>query len=166
MHIDYRIELRCTQEQLWPYLDEPEKLKLWVTTLVDAGSTSKLPRAVGATFEMHVREGRRVARYDGRINSYDPPRHLGVSFWGGFLPPSAVIQVDYRTADLGNRTRLEYSSELDTSSLSGPTKLALPIARIFTFFQIRYFFRNLKRIVEAASRSEASRERGESRPRA
>jgi hypothetical protein len=157
MHIDYRIELRCTQEQLWPYLDEPDKLKLWVTTLVSADSTSQLPRAVGTTFEMHVREGRRVARYLGRVNSYDPPRHLGVSFWGGFLPRSAVIQVDYRTADLGNRTRLEYYSQIDSSSLSGPIKLALPIARIFTFFQIRYFFRNLKRICEAAARSEAAR---------
>ena len=59
------------------------------------------------------------------------------------------MQVDYRLADLGTHTRLEYQAEVDTDDLRGPVKLAIPLARVFTFFQLRYFMRNLKRLVEA-----------------
>ncbi len=67
------------------------------------------------------------------------------------------MKVDYRLADLDSRTRLEYYSEIDTSPLRGPIKLAIPLARVFTFFQIRYFMRNLKRLAEAAARAESTR---------
>ena len=64
------------------------------------------------------------------------------------------MHVDYRVADLTSRCRLEYYAEIDTSPLRGPIKLAIPIARLFNFFQLRYFMRNLKRLAEAAGRSE------------
>ncbi len=89
MHIEYRAEFRCTPWQLWPFIDDAEKQKLWLTTLVDIVPTSQLPRAAGATFDMRVREGRRIARYEGRIHAYDPPRHLGASFWGGAFAPES-----------------------------------------------------------------------------
>ncbi|MBI3837126.1 MAG: SRPBCC domain-containing protein [Planctomycetia bacterium] len=157
MHVEFRAECRCTPWELWRFLDETEKQKLWMTTLLEITTTSQLPRAVGTTFDMRVREGRRIARYEGRINAYDPPRHLGVSFWGGALSRGVVMQVDYRLADLGSRTRLEYYALIDTEPLSGPIKLAIPIARVFMFFQLRYFMRNLKRLAEASARSEATR---------
>ncbi len=156
MHVEYRAEFRCTSEQLWSFIDDAEKQRLWLTTLVDITSTSRLERAVGSTFDMRAREGRGISRYEGRINAYDPPRHLGVSFWGGRFAPGIIMKVDYRLADLGDRTRLEYYAEVNTDSLPGPVKLAIPIARVFSFFQLRYFMRNLKRLAEAAARSEAS----------
>ncbi len=110
-----------------------------------------------------MREGRQISRYEGRINAYDPPRHLGVSFWGGRFAAGVVMKVDYRLADLGTHTRLEYQAEVDTDALRGPVKLAIPLARVFTFFQLRYFMRNLKRLVEAGTRTDAplaSAERG------
>jgi hypothetical protein len=157
MHVEFRDEFRCTPAQLWPFIDEIEKQRLWLTTLVDLTPTSELERAVGTTFDMRVREGRKISHYEGRINAYDPLRHIGVSFWGGRFAPGMVMQVDYRLADLGDRTRLEYYAEIDTDMLHGPVKLALPLARIFTFFQVRYFMRNLKRLAEASARSDASR---------
>lgn len=163
MHVEYRAEFRCTPWQLWPFLDDAEKQKLWLTTLLDVVPTSQVPRAVGATFDMRVREGRRTSHYEGRLNAYDPPRHLGVSLWGGAFQPGVVMRVDYRLADLGSTTRLEYDAEVDTQSLRGPIKLAIPIARVFTFFQIRYFMRNLKRLAEAAARGEAARKSAASR---
>jgi hypothetical protein len=124
---------------------------------VDILPTSSQPRAAGSTFDLRVREGRRIASYEGRIDAYDPPRHLGVSFWGGSFRQGVVMRVDYRVADLQNCCRLEYYAEVDTEKLRGPIRLAVPIARVFTFFQLRYFMRNLKRLAEAAARSEASR---------
>ena len=67
------------------------------------------------------------------------------------------MRVDYRSADLKPGCRLEYYAKLDTEQLRGPIKLAIPLARVFTFFQIRYFMRNLKRLAEAAAKSDAGR---------
>jgi hypothetical protein len=157
MRTEYRIEIRSTAWQLWPYLDEAEKQKLWLPTLVDIASTSTHPRAVGSTFDLRVREGRRISQYEGRINAYDPPRHLGVALWGGAFRPGMVMQVDYRVADFGHRCRLEYYAEINLDNLRGAIRLAIPIARVFTFFQLRYFMRNLKRVAEATAKSEAAR---------
>lgn len=157
MRIDYRMDVRCTPWELWPFLDDAEKQKLWLTTLIDFVPTSAIPRSAGSTFDLRVREGRRISHYEGRINAYDPPRHLGVSFWGGFFRPGMVMRVDYRIADLGDHCRLEYQSEIDFEQLRGPIKLAIPLARVFTFFQLRYFMRNLKRLAESAARLERHR---------
>ena len=157
MHVEYRAEFRCTPWQLWPFLDEVEKQRLWLTTLVEMAPTSRVPRTVGSTFDMRVREGRRIAHYEGRINAYDPPRHLGVLLWGGAFAKGVSMQVDYRIADLEGRSRLEYTAEIDTENIRGPLKLAIPLARVFTFFQVRSFMRSLQRLAESASRSESNR---------
>lgn len=157
MHVEFRGEIRCTPWQLWPFLDDPEKQKLWLTTLIDIVPTSQSPRSVGSTFDMRVHEGRRVSQYEGRVNAYDPPRHVGAQFWGGAFPPGVYMQVDYRVADLKTHCRLEYKAEVDTTAMRGAIKLAMPIARLFTFFQTRYYMRNLQRMAEAAARSEALR---------
>jgi hypothetical protein len=159
MHIEYRAEFRCRPHHLWPLLDDADKQRLWLTTLVDLVPTSPMARTVGATFDMRVREGRRIAHYEGRINAYEPSRHLGVSFWGGALGPGVVMTVDYRLADLGTRTRLEYIADIDTASLPGPMKLAIPLARVFTFFQLRYYMRNLRRLAESTAHGSAERNR-------
>ncbi len=164
MRIEYRIEMRCTPRQLWPFLDEADKQQQWLTTLIDFVPTSTNPRAVGSTFDLRVREGRRISHYEGRINAYDPPKHLGVSFWGGVFQPGMVMCVDYRIAELPTGCRLEYYAEIDIEELRGPRKLAIPLARVFAFFQLRYFMRNLKRVAEAAAKSEAGRS-GSSRTR-
>jgi hypothetical protein len=160
MRIEYRQEMRCTAWQLWPFLDNVEKQKQWLTTLIEIVPTSENPRAVGSTFDIRVREGRRIAHYEGRINSYDPPKHLGVSMWGGAFPKGMVMRVDYRVAALDGHCRLEYYANLNTEDLPAPFQLAIPVARVFTFFQLRYFMGNLKRLAEASARSEAQRQPG------
>lgn len=150
MRTEYRVDILCLPRDLWPFLDEAEKQRAWLTTLVDIVPTSKQPRAVGSTFDLRVREGRRITSYEGRINAYDPPRHLGVSFWGGAFPPNMVMRVDYRIAGTEKGCRLEYYADVNLDQLRGPIKLALPIARVFTYFQLRHFMRNLKRAAEEA----------------
>lgn len=157
MRIEYRTEMRCTPWQLWPFLDTVEKQRQWLTTLIEIVPTSEHPRAVGATFDLRVREGRRISHYEGRINAYDPPRHLGVSMWGGAFASGLVMRVDYRVAELPAGCRLEYYAEINTEELPAPFRLAIPVARVFTFFQLRAFMGNLKRLAEAAAKADTGR---------
>ncbi len=163
MRTEYRIEIHCTPDHLWPFLNDADKHREWLTTLIDIVPTSKRPQEVGSTFDLRVREGRRITNYEGRINAYDPPRHLGVAFWGGAFPPNMVMRVDYRIAALPSGCRLEYYADVNLDALRGPLKLAIPIARLFTYFQLRHLMRNLKLAAEASaatkSRIRAPRDR-------
>lgn len=161
MRIEYRTEMRCTPWQLWPFLDTVEKQKQWLTTLIEIVPTSENPRAVGSTFDLRVREGRRISHYEGRLNSYDPPRHLGVSMWGGAFPRGIVMRVDYRVAEIPTGCRLEYYAHINTEELAAPFRLAMPVARVFTFFQLRSFMTNLTRLAEAAAKADAARKQSQ-----
>ena len=162
MRVEFRKEFRCTPWDVWPFLNDPEKQRLWLTSLLDFVPTSSIPRTVGSTFDLHMRRGRRVAHFEGRISGYDPPRHMGVMLWGGEWKPGVVIQADYWLADLGTteqgpRTRLEYKAEIDIESLPFTAKLALPLARVYRFFRLRRFMNNLKRLSEDAAQSDSHR---------
>src|SRR5262245_29571123 len=78
MRTCYTGEFGCTPQRLWRFLEEPELQKQWMKGLLDNQQTSEGPPGVGSTFRMKIKEGSRVADYDGKITAYDPPRQLAV----------------------------------------------------------------------------------------
>lgn len=149
MQIPYTCEIACTPERLWIFLYEPEQQKLWMRGLLENKATSDGPTKVGSTFHMCIKEGRKASDYDGEVTAYDPPRHLGICFWGGSFGPHMKMQVDYRLTDLGGRTRLDYLAGCNTEKLPRFVRLMMPLAKIFGRLQLRGFMKTLKRLAEA-----------------
>jgi carbon monoxide dehydrogenase subunit G len=150
MRIARTVEIACAPEQLWPFLDEPEKQKLWMKGLLENEQAG--PRGVGATFRMTIREGRKAEEYRGEVTAYDPPRHLAVRFGGGAMK-GLSMQVDYRLAPLvDGGTRLDYVAAADRASLPWVLKLLMPLAQLFGRLQLRGFLRTLKRLAEEEGR--------------
>ena len=148
MQTVYSTLIDCTPEQLWPWLEEPDKQKQWMKGLLENVSTSEEPTRVGSTFRMTIQEGRRVAEYEGEVTNYDLHRHLGIKFWGEMLR-GVEIYVDYQLQDLGDRTRLDYLSTADTSEADFFIKLMMPLYKIFGMAQLKRFMKTLKRLAEA-----------------
>jgi hypothetical protein len=63
---------------------------------------------VGTKFKQRIREGGRVAEYDGEVTAYDKPHHLAVRIGN----EQFTVHVDYRFASTNSGTRLTYSAEL------------------------------------------------------
>jgi carbon monoxide dehydrogenase subunit G len=153
MRIAKTVEIACAPEQLWPFLDEPEKQKLWMKGLLESEHNG--PRGVGSTFRMKIQEGRKAAEYQGEVTAYDPPRHLAVRFGGGALK-GMCMGVDYRLTPVDGRTRLDYVAGADASCLPWGLRLLMPLVQLFGRLQLRGFLRTLKRLAEEEGRKAVS----------
>jgi carbon monoxide dehydrogenase subunit G len=148
MRIDYSMELGCTPDQLWPYLEDPQRQKQWMKGLLENTATSEGPQRVGSTFRMRIKEGGKVAEYDGQITGYEKNRYLGIRMWGGALPKEAAMNVDYRLADLNGRTRLDYVCRMEGAKFGWFMRMLMPLFAFFGKMQLKSFMRKLKSLVE------------------
>jgi carbon monoxide dehydrogenase subunit G len=149
MKMEHTMEVRCSPEHLWPFLEEPEKQKLWMKGLLANERTGEGPRGAGSTFRMKIKEGRKVAEYHGEVTAHDPPRHLGVRIWGGALPKGCVMKADYRLTPVAELTRLDYVAEMQAERLGWFLRLLMPLIKLFGRMQLRGFMKQLKRLAEA-----------------
>ena len=96
---------------------------------------------------MTAAEGAKVAEYRGEVLTHDRPRHMAVKMTGGSFGDSAML-VDYRLADLGGWTHLDYEARME---LRGLMRLFAPSSPFSAALQILAFFRTLKALAEGAS---------------
>jgi uncharacterized protein YndB with AHSA1/START domain len=149
MECTYTGNFACPPERLWRFIEEPELQKQWMKGLEDNQQTSTGPTGVGSTFRMKIKEGGKVADYDGTLTAYEPPRHLAVKMTGGNLPGGMVLHVDYRLTGQNGGTHLDYTTKM-VMSKKPPfwMRLMLPLGTIFAKIQLRGFMKTLKRLAE------------------
>jgi uncharacterized protein YndB with AHSA1/START domain len=149
MEVTYQDDFACPPERLWRFIEEPELQKQWMKGLQDNQQTSAGPNGLGSTFRMKIKEGGKVADYDGKVTAYDPPRHLAVEMTGGQLPPGSLLRVDYRLTAQNGATHLDYVAGMDmTNPLPWWMRLMMPLGKIFMKMQLRGFMKTLKRFAE------------------
>jgi uncharacterized protein YndB with AHSA1/START domain len=147
--IRYTTEFAAPPAAVWPYLEEPDKIKQWMSGVLEDRPTSEGPLGVGSTFEMKIKEGARIGTYQGEITAYEPPRHMALSMSGGYGKKPMTMHVDYRLADLGGgRTRLDYRCEAEMPK-GFLFKLMGPLFLLFGRSVVKKFMRNLRPLVEA-----------------
>jgi uncharacterized protein YndB with AHSA1/START domain len=109
-------ELNGSPDQVWPWLSEGEKLKQWVSWLVEVRG-SEPGMAVGAKRVMVMKDennGGALMEIEGVCSEYAPPSRLSfqLSSGGAFDGQQA-----YRLTDLGNgKTRLDVDSHYHFAS--------------------------------------------------
>lgn len=146
MRTAYSIEIGCSPAHLWPYLEEPERQKLWMKGLLDNVATSAQQTGVGATFKMKIKEGGKIAEYFGDVLKYERNKLLGIKLWGGNLKNMEVF-VDYTLIDLNGRTQLEYLATMEIDGLI--MKIFSPLFKAFSLMQLKSFFKTLKQLAES-----------------
>jgi hypothetical protein len=79
-----QVHIRAAQDKVFHFLADPEAAKAWVTGLVDiVPSSPGSLQTVGGRFKERVKEGSRIAEYDGEILAYDRPRAYAVRMENG-----------------------------------------------------------------------------------
>ncbi len=139
-------ELACSSAVVWPYLDDPEKQKLWIRGLLEVRPGVQKPGRVGSTFTLKVKEGPKVSEYQGEILGYEPGRLIKTKMWGGCLKQGTSMHSEWRVIDQGATTRLEFTDSIE--GVGGVMRIFLPLFRFFGRMQVRGWFRALKKIVE------------------
>jgi uncharacterized protein YndB with AHSA1/START domain len=117
-HLHHSIEIAASPQQLWPWLEDGDKLKQWVGWLVDVQVPDPSQHGVGAThIWVMTDENNRGAmmRIVAKNREYTRPSHLilQISSPDGQFTGENV----YDLKDLGNgRTRLETDSQYHFSN--------------------------------------------------
>jgi uncharacterized protein YndB with AHSA1/START domain len=108
--ITYSMEINAPIEQVFACVDDDEQVKRWMEGVEEITYLDPPDRdnPVGTRFKQRIREGGRVAEYEGKVIAYDKPRHLGISLGN----KQFTMQVDYRFAPIDGGTRLDYSAEM------------------------------------------------------
>lgn len=115
MEITYHEEILAPIEIVFDFLNDDEKMKLWMegleSTEYPEGKNDDDP--VGTIFVQTIREGGHSQQYAGIVTEYDPPTLIGVQLQSNAFR----VDVTYELTDRGRKTDLDYTCELVFASL-------------------------------------------------
>jgi carbon monoxide dehydrogenase subunit G len=108
MNETYSQVIAAPVARVWDLIDNHENLKLWMDGLEDTTYPDGLDRTrpVGTRFVQRIREGGRVAEYQGVVTAYERLQHLGIEIGNRAF----TMGVDYRLTPVEHGTRLDYSA--------------------------------------------------------
>jgi carbon monoxide dehydrogenase subunit G len=108
MNETYSQVIAAPVTRVWELIDDHENLKLWMDGLEATTYPDGLDRThpVGTRFVQRIREGGRVAEYQGVVTAYEHLKHLGIEIGNRAF----TMGVDYRLTPVEAGTRLDYSA--------------------------------------------------------
>lgn len=106
MNATFQMDIAAPIETVFDLVDDDEKIKQWMDGVEEISYPDGQDREdpVGKRFNMKIREGGRVADYEGEVLDYDKPNHLAISIGAH----SFSMRVDYRFTSIPEGTRLDY----------------------------------------------------------
>ena len=152
MKVTCDTEIDVTPEQLWPWLTEPEKQKVWMVGVESNELVEGDGHSVGSTFQMKIKEGGRLSDYDGTVTEYDRPKRLGVEMVGGCGKTPMTMRATYALeATPGGGTRLSYEGGGEVPGFF------MKFMMVFFFWMpklmIKKFMKRLKQAAEAEAQA-------------
>lgn len=107
-HLHASIEINGSPEQVWPWINESDKLTQWVSWLVEVRGPDGKTAGVGAKRVLVMKDennGGMLMEIQGATTEYAPPRRLTLQL----STPGAFDGLEsYELSDLGNgRTRVD-----------------------------------------------------------
>lgn len=144
MRNEMTIEMACPPAAVFPYIEDNDKLPLWLSGFVAAHWTDV---ATGASkrFRQVLEFGGRVLAIDGNVLENDKDRHLVFSLESAF----ASMRVDYRLEATTTGTRLVYTCD---STLKGVVRrLFSPFVGWILQRKIRRDLTRLKEVAETGA---------------
>jgi carbon monoxide dehydrogenase subunit G len=142
MRIESSITINRPAEDIWEYLIDFEKNKMWNPATVDMRLTSEGPLRKGSTY---VWVGQFLGRHiesNTEVTEFEPGRNFSYKIVSGPFPGTASTTLE--PAEGG--TRVTIRSEGD---MGGFFKLAEPVMARMSKRQIEGMLANLKDLVEA-----------------
>jgi uncharacterized protein YndB with AHSA1/START domain len=140
------IDINASPERVFPWIDDPEKLRAWLPTLVENEIVQRTDNRVGSTFrQVYLERGRRMEMH-GTVTAYELNKRLSCQIRGAAFD----LEVDYQLDDLGGRTRLTQDSRIRTKGIFRIIGVLLgPMMRKASSKQAESSFLKLKDLAES-----------------
>ncbi len=118
-------------EKVYALLSEPAGIMRWAAGVEAIDFVSGAPNQPGSRFKQRIKEGGRVAEYDGEVVAADPPRHTAVRVGN----QQFSMRIDHRLRPEGAGTRVDQTVDMTPHGA---------VARLFGFL-FGWFSRSISR---------------------
>lgn len=144
MKNEMTIDVARPAATLFPYIEDTQKLPLWLSGFVAAHKTDVAPSRVTGSFRQLMNFGGRLLRFEGRLVEFEPDRKLSYAISSQL----GDMRVDYLLEPRSGGTRLHYSC---VTALEGMRRLFAPLVQWLLQRKINTDLHRLKEVVEAAA---------------
>ena len=135
--------INASPETVFRYIDEEDKIKLWIPELVANEFPHGKPKEnpVGTKFIQKLKEGGRVRSYEGEVTAYEKNRALSIRLGNkGF-----TVDVDYRVEPQGSGSRLDFTCKVQYKSWFFGL-----MGKLFSGFMVKVANKQMDQLKEAA----------------
>ena len=145
MRNEMSIDVARSAATIFPYIEDTQKLSLWLSGFVTANNTDVQAGLVTGSFRQLMNFGGRFLRLEGQLAAFEPEKHLAYAIKSQL----GDMRVDYRLEETAGHTRLTYSCETGLHGLI--RNLFAPVVHCILQRKIRRDLTRLKEVVEAAA---------------
>ena len=145
MRISYSIDIDATTDKVWYWLGDPERAKVWQTSVSKTETLQETPDVVGTTFRETIEENGRGVEMDGVITGYRENQLLAVHLSGQYN----VVDVEWRLEEIVERTRLTVNARFRFKSFMRILSIIMrPVFRKKIIGQLRKELTRLNELCE------------------
>ncbi len=129
-------------DEVFSYVDDDEKVKLWIGGLLETRRTSSGQPGVGSRFHQKLQIGKRVMELDGELLEYERNRRLRVKIDSHLFEMNAT----YNFTEAGGCTELAYTCDSHYRSLF--YRLLSPLIKRMAQQKLREDFARLQLLLQ------------------
>jgi uncharacterized protein YndB with AHSA1/START domain len=108
MIISSTIEIKGARENVFYWLEDPERAMQWQTSVTQYKIINETPNKVGTTFTEYVKEGGRGTEMRGVVTEFVPNQKLSFHLEGEYN----TVEVDFILKEKNNVTKLIQNAEV------------------------------------------------------
>lgn len=119
MRIELSIDINATPEEVWYWLGDPERAKIWMTSVTRTEYITRTPDLAGSTFREYVEEDGRGTWMYGEILEYVPNKRMAFRLEGDYN----IVDVSFSLEEVDGATRLTQTADMRFKGLLRLTSL-------------------------------------------
>lgn len=145
MKISCSIDIESTPEEVFHWLDNPQRAMVWMSSVSRTEMLHQTPGVVGTTFRETIQENGQSTQLRGVITAFEPNRLIAFHLSGEFND----VDVQYRLEEVDKHTRLTQRAHVRFKSLMRVVSIAMgPVFKKKIMDQARGEFERLKELCE------------------
>jgi uncharacterized protein YndB with AHSA1/START domain len=150
MKISYTIDINNTPEEVFHWLNNPERAMAWMSSVSKTELLHETTDMVGTTFREIVEENGQWTELHGVVTDYRPNQLIAFHLSGKFN----VVDVEYRLEEIESRTRLTQNATIRFKSFMKVLSILMgPMFKKKIMDQLQKEFAKLKELCECGASS-------------
>ena len=146
-----KVQINRPPERVWPFVEDPERMKLWNPKIQKITPISWGDRDIGFTYRITYVMGKKASEFLAEVVEYRKPEKLVIRLTEGKLAWGGYVSEVYELSRTKDGTLLEQRIEIPNSGINIFLRLLIAFVLRFGSLTGRKYLERLKELAEAPS---------------